>query len=206
MDTSGLFTPEEVTLIADEQFFRTKAAITKKVRSLLDDLYHGLQEELTGKVLLAPTGFSQSRCQVVKGDHLEDFPYQYLDFPKHFVGENKFTFRSLFWWGHHFAFALMLEGEGLRRYKENLMNRFHTIAGRDLSFCLAPSLWEWKCGEGFTLPITHDRKSEIAAVLAGRTSFKIARFLPPNDQAVIQGRVVEVGRAALRAILPIITP
>ncbi|TLY16849.1 MAG: hypothetical protein E6K69_03230 [Nitrospirae bacterium] len=206
MDELIQFTPDELSLIADEKFFLAKARVMRKVRHTLEGLYAALKIELAGAELLAPKDFDLSRFQFVKGEHLEDFPYQYLDFPKHFLDENKFAFRSLFWWGHHFVFALILEGEGLLRYKRNLINRYHDVAGRHLCLCLGPSLWEWKRGEGHTLPMTHDRKSEVAAVLSDRPFFKVARFVSPDDPAVLEGRIVEIGRDTFRAVLPIITP
>ena len=204
MNPNIRFTPEEINLITDEKLFCAKASVMQKVRGLLESLHAGLKEDLADVKLLAPPDFDPNRCQFVKGEHLENFPYQYLDFPKHFVGVNKFTFRSLFWFGHHFVCALILEGEGLLRYKQNFINRFHAIAGRELSLCLSPSLWEWKWGEGYTLPIAHDRKPDIAAVLSGRASFKVARFVPMDDPVVQEGRIVEAGREAFRALLPII--
>lgn len=206
VDDSILFTPEEIALIADETFFLAKARIMKKVRRLLEDLHAGLRNDLEGIELLAPTGFDRSKFQFVKGEHLEDYPYQYLDFPKHFDGDNKFTFRSLFWWGHHFAFALILEGEGLLHYKRNLINRYHRVAGRQVTLSLAPSPWEWKHGEGYTIPISHDRKPEVSAVLSGRPFFKLTRFVPYHEPSIKEGRLVEAGREALRAMLPVITP
>ncbi|MBI4400153.1 MAG: hypothetical protein HY581_00795 [Nitrospirae bacterium] len=201
-----LFTPDELRLVADDQFFLVKARIMKKVRGMLDGVYAGLREELAGVKLLAPPGFDRKKFQFVKGEHLEDFPYQYLDFPKYFEGDDKFTFRTLFWWGHHVVFALILEGPGLLRYKQNLLNRYHVTAGRHLCLSLAPSLWEWRQGEGYTLPLSHDRKSEVAAVLSGRPFFKLARFVSLDDPALKEGRIVELGREALRAVLPVITP
>ena len=205
MASDKVFTADELALIANQEFYRAKARITIKVRRTLEALHATFREELAACELVTPPGFDLTRCQFVKGEHLEDFPYQYLDFPKHFVGRDKLTFRSLFWWGHHFVFALILEGEGLSRYKKNFLNRFQAAAGRQLSLCLSPSLWEWKRGAGYTLPITPARRSEIAAVLSSRSSFKVARFVPYDDPAVRAGRLVEVGREALRAVLPIIT-
>ncbi len=199
------FTPEELSLISDREFFRAKAVITRKVRGVLDAVYAGLREEVKQVTLVAPEGFDSEKFQFVKGEHLEDYPYQYLDFPKHFVGNEKFTFRSLFWWGHHFVFALILEGRGLRRYKQNLVNRFHQVAGRELSLCLGPSLWDWKQGEGYTLPLTHERKSEVGAVLSSRPFFKLARFVSPDDPEVRDGRVPEIARQTFRDLLPVIT-
>ena len=198
------FSPEELALIRDEQFFRAKARIMRKVRSLLDELHTALQEELDGVRLLAPSGFDPVRCQFVKGEHLEDCPYQYLDFPKHFVGNEKFTFRSLFWWGHHVVFALILEGTYLLQYKQNLLTRYQTIADRRLRLSLASSPWEWKAGEGYTLDVTPERRSEVAAVLSGRPFFKLSRYVSPDDPELQEGRLVEVGRETFRSLLPII--
>jgi hypothetical protein len=200
-----LFTADELRLVADEQFFRDKARIMKKVRGTLDALYTGLKEELHGIELLALQGFNPEAHQFVKGEHLEDFPYQYLDYFKHFEGDNKFTFRSLFWWGHHYAFALILEGEGLSQYKKNLINRYESLADKQISLCLGGTPWEWKRGEGYTMDLTWDRKVDLVALLSNRSFVKLARFVSFDDPAFHQGRIVDVGRATLRDFLPVIT-
>lgn len=206
MDHPVRFTPEEISLVADEKFFPAKARIMKKVRGILDEVHAGLKADLAGVELLAPPDFDVARFQFVKGEHLEAFPYQYLDFPKHFSGEDKLTFRSLFWWGHHVVFALILEGGQLRRYKQNLINCYHEVAGRQLCLCLGPTPWEWREGEGYTLPLTHDRKPEVAAVLSNRPFFKLARFVRLDDPVVIEGRLPQIARESFRTLLPVITP
>ncbi|MGQ0810538.1 MAG: hypothetical protein ACT4OO_04855, partial [Nitrospiraceae bacterium] len=149
----------------------------RKVRGLLEIIHAELLQEMAKAELLTPTGFDLAKCQFVKGENLQDCPYQYLDYPKHFVGNEKFTIRSLFWWGHHVVFALILEGQHLSRNKGHIVDRFHSIAGRDLQLSLAPTLWDWNQGSGYTLPITHDRKAQVAAVLAERRFLKVARFV-----------------------------
>lgn len=201
----GLFTPDELALIGDEAFFRAKAAIMQKVRSTLEAIHVDLQAELEGIELLTPVGFEPAACQFVKGEHLDQFPYQYLDFPKHFVRTEKFTFRSLFWWGHHFVFAMILEGENVNRYKKNLINRYSQVADRSLCLCLGHSLWEWRCGAGYTMELTTDRRTETAAVLTHRPFFKLARFIPLTDPIVRQGKLAGAGRDALNAIINVIT-
>ena len=201
-----LFTPDELRLLGDEKFFRAKARIMEKMRAILEDVYAGLQRELAGVKLLAPEGFNPEACQFVKGEHLEDFPYQYLDFPKHFTDEVKFTYRSLFWWGHHYVFALILEGGALPAYKKNLVNRYEKVADKGLSLCLGGSLWEWKRGEGYTMDLTWDHKVDATALLSNRSWVKLARFVPFDDPAVREGRVPEVGAATLRLLLPVVTP
>jgi hypothetical protein len=200
-----LFTADELRLVADEQFFRDKARIMKKVRGTLDALYTGLKEELRGIGLLVPQGFNPEAHQFVKGEHLEDFPYQYLDYFKYFEGDNKFTFRSLFWWGHHYAFALILEGEGLSQYKKNLVNHYDKIADKQISLCLGGTPWEWKRGEGYTMELSWDRKVDLVALLSNRSFLKLSRFVSFDDPAFPQGQIVDIGCSTLRDLLPVIT-
>ncbi len=198
-------TPDELRLVADRDLFRSKERIILKVRDLLTGLQRGLQEDL-GRSLLLPPEFDPSKTQFVKGERLENCPYQYLDYPKHFLGDDKFTFRSLCWWGHHLVFALIVQGGRVKQYKKNFVDRFHQLAGQGLELSLAPTLWEWKRGEGYTLPITHDRKAQLAAVLSGRSSFKIARFVPLDSPALCEGRLPELGRDTFRSLLPLLSP
>ena len=199
------FTDEEAALMADQHFFRAKAQIMAKMRHVLAATHVALKEEIGSALLVTPQNFDPTSCHFVKGESLESFPYQYLDFPKHFHDSNAFTFRTLFWWGHHVVCALMLEGEGIKQHKARIVNRFHQLAGQGLELSLTPTLWEWKRGEGYTLPITHDRKAQIAAVLAERSFLKIVRFLPLTDSRIRSGQVPEFSRETFRAILPIVT-
>ena len=155
---------------------------------------------------MGPPGFDPNAVQFVKGEHLEEYPYQYLDFPRHFTRADKFTFRCLFWWGHHVVFALILEGIHTRLYKQNLMNHYPMVANQGICLCLSPTLWEWKAGPGYTLELTHDRKSEVAAVLSNRSFFKLAHFVPMTSPLLQSGDLVRTGQQTLRAMLPIITP
>jgi hypothetical protein len=200
------FTEEETSLLSDAAFFQKKARIGEKIRLQLEASREALKEEVSraGFPLLPECDFANT--QLVKGEHLESFPYQYLDCPKHFRGSEKRTFRTLVWWGHHVAWAWILEGSLMRQYKKSLVDRFHAVAGRHLELSLAPTLWEWKRGEGFTLPISHDRKAQIAAVVAERSILKILRFLPFDDPRVRDGALAELSRDAFRAMLPIVVP
>ena len=199
------FTSKEIALLSDTEFFSVKARVSPKIRDLLERIHESFQGELKAHHLLVPDAFDPDASQFVKGEHLEDFPYQYLDYPRFFTKDVKFSFRSLVWWGHHMVFALILEGGHLRRYKENLINRFPSVADRDIHLCLSHSLWEWKQGPGYTLDLTRERSSEVAAVLAHRPFFKLARFVPFSDPAVLNGEAHRLARETLRAVLPVMT-
>jgi hypothetical protein len=200
------FSPQEAALMGNAEFFRAKAVIMRKVRELLGRVHEKLRQEMADMTLLTPPDFDPTNCQFVKGEHLEQCPYQYLDYPKHFAGGHTFTFRSLFWWGHHVAFALLLEGPQLKQYKRNLIDRFHLIAGCDLELSLAPDFWEWKRGEGYTLPLSHDRKARIGAVIAERSFVKVLRFVPIMDVEPLQDGLPDIGRDTFRSLLPLVTP
>ncbi|WP_455379625.1 hypothetical protein [Petrachloros mirabilis] len=200
------FTDEETALLTDARIFLKKARITEKVRGQLEAARAALQVELMRMPLVTPTDFDLGCVQFVKGEHLENFPYQYLDFPKHFRGTGKCTFRTLVWWGHHVVMAWILEGPLMKQYKKNLIDRYHSVAGRELELSIAPTLWEWKRGEGYTLPITHDRKARVAAVLAERSFLKIARFVPLDDPRVLAGGLAELSVEAFVAMKPILSP
>lgn len=198
------FTSKEISFLSDTDFFSAKAHISPKIRHLLEQIHKSFQHELKTHQLLVPEAFDPDAYQFVKGEHLEDFPYQYLDYPRFFTRDVKFSFRSLVWWGHHMVFALILEGGHLRRYKENLVNRFPSVADRDICLCLSHSLWEWKRGPGYTLELTRGRHSEVAAVLSHRSFFKLARFVPFIDPAVRNSEAHRLAHQALRAMLPVI--
>lgn len=204
MPQSLVFTDDETTLLADTQLFRKKAAVTAKIRRMLEGTRQALQADLDAVTLVSPPGFDSKVHQLVKGEHLEDFPYQYLDYPKHFQGGNTFTFRTLVWWGHYVVCAMLLEGDGLRHYKQQLLGRFHQVAGRGLELSLAPSLWEWKRGEGYTFPITHDRKAQIAAIVAERSLIKVLRCVSFEDLRIRNGELPHIACETFRTILPII--
>jgi hypothetical protein len=126
------FTDEEAALMADQRFFLAKAQIMAKVRRLLTATHAALKEDVAAAALVTPPDFNPSNHQFVKGESLELFPYQYLDFPKHFQDSNAFTFRTLFWWGHHVACALILEGADREPVSSACWAGAGTLVGADL--------------------------------------------------------------------------
>ena len=69
-------TTEEWQVFANHDFFLKKAGISAKLKGTLEQLYLALQSELAGCQILAPDGFDAEASQFVKGEHLEDCPYQ----------------------------------------------------------------------------------------------------------------------------------
>ncbi len=206
MSDTPSFSPDDLQLLSDRDFFQKKISISKKIKYTLETLHTQLALEAGTRTFLTPENFNPQASQFVKGEHLEHFPYQYLDFPRHYTRQAKFAFRSLFWWGHHVAFALIVEGPLVKQYRTNFFNRFSEVVNRQLCLSLSPSLWEWKTGAGLTMEITPQRRSELAAVLDRRTFFKIGRYIPFSDPLMESGEITREGLRTFRAILPIISP
>lgn len=77
MDESSRLTAAELDLVQDHHRFLAKARITGKFTQWLKEVQVVLQEELSGASLLTPADFDPAKVQYVKGEHLEDHPYQY---------------------------------------------------------------------------------------------------------------------------------
>jgi hypothetical protein len=198
------FTSEECALIKDTSFFRAKAIIGKKVKGTLLELHEALKEEIALSSFLAPEGVDLQIGQFVKGEHLEEFPYQYLDFPKFFTHSEKFTFRSLFWWGHYFVFAFILEGPYLEQYKKNLLASYEKLSEQGLSISLAPTPWEWRNHPELLLEIRSENKNSVAEALLIRPWLKIHRIIEFDHPFFEEGRMVEAGRETFRLMKEIV--
>lgn len=201
---AGALTAEEAALLADRTRFAVKARAQAKIRAQLEALEQVLRQECRQVSLAAPIGWNPERAQLVKGEHLEDCPYQYLDYPKYFAEGTAFTFRTLVWWGHQVTFAWLFDGVVVPRITRVLLARYQEFVGKDLLVSRAPGLWEWHVGDGYTLPIRAENRTHVAALLDRRTAVKICRVVPCDDPAVVAGALPELGLAAFRALLPLV--
>ncbi len=200
------FTEEERRFIRDTAFFQAKAAITEKIKRLLEELREELRYELAESAMPLPDGVDRQNGQLVKGEHLLDFPYLYLDFPKYFSQGEIFTYRTLFWWGHHLVFALILDGRQLDRYKENLMTHYDRLAGRGVFLLMTPTPWEWRKSPEYLLELRPDNREAVAAAVAERPFLKLHRFVAFDDPAVADGTIVKNGRDTFRLMALIAAP
>jgi len=165
MTMPSQFTHEETALMADQHFFLAKAQIMAKVRRSLAATHASLKEEVGSAFACDPAGFRSHQLSLCEGRES-----RILSLPISGLFRNTFTTRTPLPFGPSFGGApprvrLDVEGKGIKQYKARIVDGFHQLAGQGLELSLAPTLWEWKRGEGYTLPITHDRKAQIAAVV-----------------------------------------
>jgi hypothetical protein len=199
-------TDSECRLLGDTAFFPAKAAIAEKVKHWLTELRDALKKETAAHRFLAPEGTDFQQGQLVKGEHLLNFPYHYLDCPKYFSPGEMFTYRTLVWWGHHVVFALILQGPNLACYKANLLAAYEQLADRELALLMTDTPWEWRRGDDYLLPLSRNNRQAVETALAQRPFVKLHRCLSFDHPAIIDGRLAEEGLATFRLLANIVKP
>lgn len=199
-------TDQERRLLQDTTFFPSKAAIAEKVKHWLMELRDALSREMETGRFLMPDGTDVRQGQLVKGEHLLDFPYHYLDCPKYFSQGEMFAYRTLVWWGHDVVFALILQGHHLERYKANLLAAYDQLADRELSLLMTDTPWEWRRDDTYLLPMLRRNRELVEAALARRSFLKLHRCLSLDHPAIVEGRLAEEGLATFRLMSIILAP
>ncbi len=198
-------TPKERHCIEDTDFFETKRVITQKTKRFLQALHEDLKKEIASDRLLSPEEFDSESNQFVKGEHLLDFPYQYLDYPKFFSHTKKFTFRTLFWWGHFLVSAWILEGTLLQHYKQNLLEHYEQLADNGLFILLTETPWEWRKGSEYLIEIRRENKQEVGSALEKRPFLKVQRFIEFDHPVLLEGDLKTPALESYRLMLPIVS-
>lgn len=204
MTDSIHFNSNERSVIQDTSFFRTKVNVSRKVQQMLHQMKKAFQEELEPSGLLMADGVDVQSGQFVKGEYLLDFPYQYLDFPKLFTQDEKFAFRTLFWWGHFMVFAWILEGRHLEHYKTNLIKAYDRFADRGLFLLLTKTPWEWRKDPEHALEFRRDNREEAIAAIKSRSFLKIHRYLEFNSSVFADGTILQESREIFRFMRTIV--
>ncbi len=187
------FAEDERSLIADKVFFQRKQAISEKIRAAFSQMRDELRSHLKPERYLTPDGVDFTEGKLSGGEHHYDLPYIYLDFPRRFSKEFIFAYRSLFWWGHHFLFTLILSGELLPEYQERAFSGWDRLAARGDWIAVTPDPWEWRKDEEYVRPI-QTREAKALKKAAGELPLlKLIHFVPLDDQRLEDGRLVLTG-------------
>lgn len=173
------FTPEEMRMISDTDFFPAKAEMIRKLHEEFMKLRDQLRAECeTIPLSLVPAGTDFVTGQLVKGEKFHDFPYVYLDFPKFFSKEEMFAFRSFFWWGHSLIFCWLLSGPRLGEYQKRLITSHETLAHHAVFFSTAGTPWEWGLEKPHAVFLSEINKARLKEILKDRPFLKLGCSMP----------------------------
>ena len=197
------FTPDEIRMIRDADFFPAKAVIIRKFHDDFMRLRDHLRTECQKNFLGAgPAGCDLENGQLVKGEKFHDFPYAYLDFPKFFSKDEMFTFRSLFWWGHALFFCWFLSGPRLDEYKKRVLSGYAAIAGQNVFLSTADSPWEWSLEKPHAVFLDHTEET-LKEILKDRTFLKLGCSLP-LESLKTENAISQEGLRIFKLLEPIV--
>ncbi|MEO5570317.1 MAG: hypothetical protein ABIT08_12010 [Bacteroidia bacterium] len=139
-DSKFNFSDDEFNLIKNQDFFKKKTIITKKMVSLFHELNDGIEKIKKERENL-PGAEKNISGKISKGENYLGLPYLVLDNPRVFSNKNIFAFRSMFWWGNYFSFTFHLSGKYLEDYKRNIYKNSETLKGKKILICIHHEQW-----------------------------------------------------------------
>ncbi len=99
-----------------------------------------IREELTTTNFQFPQGTLLKAGKISRGENYRGLPYWILDYPRKFLKEETFAFRTMVWWGHEISCTLHVSGPPTKAFSS---------AGdvSDVYFCINDTPWEYHFDE-----------------------------------------------------------
>ena len=202
MPASPAFSDEEFAALENTQFFEAKTAATARMKGVFEELREALRPELPPNGWLCAGAVDTARGQLTTGEDYLGLPYVVLDFPKCFSREEFLTMRTLFWWGHYVAYALIMQGAWLAAAVERVAESLAELEAAGVEATVAEDPWDWRRGAGFTRPLRAD--DATAAWLREAPFLKLMRFVPLERAAFTPERIVGAGVETWRLYAPLV--
>ena len=180
-DNTPTWSDHEMQMINTVEVFLHKPAIMKKIELLLNDLNQTLISELATDSRTFPEGIDMIKGQVVRGENHKGFPFVSLDMPQFFTKQDMFTFRTLFWWGHCLVFSLILKGDKLGYYLDNLIQHQHEPAWQQSHIAITPTPWEWSLSTENYIALPTADASHLEKQINEIQYIKLCRFYPADS-------------------------
>lgn len=147
-DTKLTLGDEEADAIMNSRFFIVKRDVTEKIFALLGILEKEIKKKSSRYDFLTSGELPvREKGKIFRGENYRTMPYILLDYPRVFTTETVFAFRSMFLWGNEFSFTLHLQGKSLELFRENIIQNFSQMQGKEFFFCVNDSPWEYSFDE-----------------------------------------------------------
>lgn len=106
------FSPSELSVLHDKQFFQIKHAVTHKWELFLSHLAENIQKWFAEMVCISlPDEVKQTTPKISKGENYQGMPYMVLDYPRYFGKEDTFAFRNILLWSRGLYSTWFFEGK-----------------------------------------------------------------------------------------------
>ena len=182
---TGMLSANELEIIHDLQFLRTKASASAKIHDLLVATRHSL--EATFSELSHPEVIKRlyKQGKISKGENYLGLPYQVLDYPAFFSKTDTFAFRTMFWWGNFFSATLHLSGISHQLYKQKFLDNLGQLSAQEIYLCTGSSPWQYHFGSDNyqLLTVRHQQHIESNSFLKLSKKIELNRWKDLPDFA-----------------------
>ena len=173
------FSKEELIILNDTSFLKTKIIVTEKVLNLLIETEKKLKAFVKEEKQNFPDNLLIRAGKISKGEKYLNLPYQVLDYPRFFSKESVFTYRTMFWWGNFFSCTLHLQGDALEYYRDALLQNLLHAPLADCYVCVNNTTpWEYHFESSNFVPLNQIPASKLNQILKNHPFIKISRKLP----------------------------
>lgn len=178
---------EELIILSDADFLKSKKAITGKIEDQLKEIYTTLKGSI--KNWKIDPHVLNTNGKISKGENYQDLPYFVLDYPRIF-GEDTFSIRTIILWGRYIGLYFIVSGKYLDYVNiEKLLN-----AEKSVLISVKDSPWEHLITDENYKPLT-DFNQEIVDTLIKKNGFlKIALKLNLNEIPDLKDRVLSFSK------------
>jgi hypothetical protein len=143
MNTSSklMLSDDELQLVNNTEWILTKRKIIEKVNLLLGHVSEQQKLFIENEKGWLPDSILKSTPKIAKGENYLQLPYQLLDYPRCFDGDNIFAVRTMFWWGNFFSITLHLSGEYKKIFQQKINENIKSVK-QDIFICINENQWQ----------------------------------------------------------------
>lgn len=117
------FSPKELSVLHDKNFFETKHSITNKWEQFLSHLATHIQNWVSTNNNALPDEVKQTTPKISKGENYQGMPYMVLDYPRLFGKEDTFAFRNILLWNRGLYSTWVFEGKYMNYAIQNYLKQ-----------------------------------------------------------------------------------
>jgi hypothetical protein len=214
-DRDPLFDPAETRLVTDPRPFLVRTAVRVRIKETFRELRRLLRDEVEGivgdrgareplEVFHCPGTADFARGKMAHGDNFHHLPWVYLDYPRSLGKNERFLFRSFFWWGNFISFGWILEGSLLPGHKERFLAGCGRLPPGRYVVSLDATPWEWGARRDSFLPVRERTVQDLRARVPELRFLKISRIVPLATPGLTRRSVLEEGLRTFRDLLPVV--
>ncbi|MFN6946492.1 MAG: hypothetical protein ACK4ND_16210, partial [Cytophagaceae bacterium] len=167
--------PEEHAVISEKEYLIVKQQAIKKISDTLLKVGTILYDDLN--IVNFPFPIKKT-TKISKGENYRNLPYLVLDFPSYYQKNGFCMFRSLFLWGYGFSVELVISGDILARFKDQVYHNLRLIKENDYFICHGPTPWNYYYETDNYIPLGNVSDEKLYELIHKREFVKLGTFMP----------------------------